>query len=111
MARVDKVAPNTLYEDQTHLLAMTSMNHRPHRSAGWLGSVDAGDKDNLVFQTRVSKNILTCPTMRDDKNFRHVHSFREGIEFGVIPFHHEALTGINWATGTTRDAKADDSKV
>ena len=109
--RVDEVAPRTLHEDQTHLLAMTNLNFHSHRYATWLISVDAGDRDDLAFQTGVSKSILTCPTIKDDKKFRHVRSFHEGIEFGVIPFHHEALTGINWASHRTRDAKANDSKV
>jgi hypothetical protein len=56
------------------------------------------------------KNILTCPKM-EDGNFHHVNTFREGLEFGVIPFHSEALTGTDWASGRTRDCKADVAKI
>ena len=41
----------------------------------------------------------------------HVESFREGLEFSVIPFHYEARHGADAITGIARDAPVDPAEV
>jgi hypothetical protein len=47
----------------------------------------------------------------EDSRFNHVKTFCLGLELSVVPFHSEALLGIDWTTGATCDCKVEPANV
>ena len=108
---VDESAPNTLCEDTTFSRTiLANRNFRSNWYALSLVSGRAGDRRDLAQQSGVSENILVCPPM-EDRLLHHVRTFRQGLDLAVIPFHSEALHGVDWVTNVIRDSPVEPANV
>ena len=110
--RVDVPVPNTLREDiHFNRRALSNRNFRSNRYARVLVTRNVGDRQDLVLQTGLSRDMLKCPLMEDKTLRDHVDKFSEGLEFGVIPYHAEARNGFDAITGVRRDTRPDPAVV